>query len=90
MSGKTNSSMSGTNILDSSITNIEKFGFWMLLSDKEYFISYKDYPKFKNATIEQIFDFNLPSPNQICWSKLDIDIEIEALENPAHFTLIYK
>ena len=90
MSGKTNSLMNGTSILDCSITNIEKFGFWMILSDKEYFISFNDYPKFKNATIEQIFDFKLPSPSQINWKKLDIDIEVEALENPAHFTLVYK
>lgn len=81
--------MNGTNILDCSITNIEKFGFWMILFDKEYFISFNDYPKFKNATIEQIFDFELLSPKQICWKKLDIDIEVDALENPARFTLLY-
>lgn len=89
MSGKTNSSMSGTNTLDCSITNIEKFGFWMILLDKEYFISFNDYPQFKNATIEQIFDFELLSPTQIYWEKLDIDIEVEALENPARFTRLY-
>ena len=89
MSGKTNSSMSGTNTLDCSITNIEKFGFWMILFDKEYFISFNDYPQFKNATLEQIFDYQLLAPTQIYWENLDIDIEVEALENPARFTLIY-
>ena len=90
ISGTKNSSMPGTNILDSSITNIEKFGFWIILIDKEYFISYNDYPQFKNATIQQIFDYTLCSPTQICWENLNVDIEVEALENPSHFTLVYK
>lgn len=26
------------------VTNISPFGIWILTNDKEYFISYKDYP----------------------------------------------
>lgn len=26
------------------ITNISSFGFWLHSNDKEYFVSYKDYP----------------------------------------------
>lgn len=33
------------------VTNISPFGLWILLNDKEYFISNEDYPAFQSASI---------------------------------------
>jgi Protein of unknown function (DUF2442) len=85
-----NSSKNGISTFSSSVTNIEKFGFWMIIENREYFIAFKDYPHFNKATIEEIFDFKMTSKNQLHWKKLDIDIELEALEKPHLFPLIYK
>lgn len=84
------SSKNGINTLACSITNIIPFGFWMLIEDNEYFISFSDYPAFKDKTISQILDFNFISPNQLTWKTLDIDIEIDALKNPQQYPLQYK
>ena len=72
----------GISTLNCSVTNIAPFGFWIIIEDKEYFISFDDYPDFKDRTINEILDFNYIPTNQLSWESLDIDIEIEALKNP--------
>lgn len=80
-------SMPETDTLTNSVTSISKFGFWVLCDDKEYFINFKDYPEFKNASVEAIFDVRFLSPKQLHWRTLDIDIEIDALQNPEAYPL---
>lgn len=80
----------GKNILSSSITSVTSFGFWILCNDKEYFVSFGDYPEFKNANVVSIFNVEQLSPNQLRWHDLDIDIELDALENPSAFPMVFK
>jgi uncharacterized protein DUF2442 len=84
------SSQPGTNISPSEVTNIEALGFWILLDDREYFVPFADYPVFKDASIQQIFKMQHLSPTQLHWPDLDADIEIDALEQPEHYPLVFK
>ena len=85
-----NSSQPGTSISASEVTNIEPLGFWILLDNKEYFVPFDDYPVFKNASIKQIFQMQRLYKTQLHWPDLDADIEIEALEQPEHYPLVFK
>lgn len=86
-----NLSVTGKNISDNSaITAITNIGFFILIKDKEYFVPFSEYPLFRKATIEIIYNYKMLSPKQIYWEALDCDIELEALEKPDQFTLIYK
>jgi hypothetical protein len=73
----------------SQITNIEKDGFWLLTNDGEFFISFEQYPAFKKATVEQIFDF-AEHFGDFYWERLDIDIELEALKHPENYPLKFE
>jgi hypothetical protein len=73
-----------------SIINFSDSGYYLLIYDKEYFIPFSDYPVFRKANIEQIFDFHILPLKQIYWKPLDCDIEQDALEKPQQFKLIYK
>ena len=85
------SSVIGKSTLTSNIiTAITNLGFYILINDKEYFISFSLYPEFKRATIAEIYDFEMPSPTQLSWKSLDCDIELESLESPEKFVLVYK
>jgi len=84
------SSKNGTDTLQYEITNIERFGIWLLADDKEYFIKFDDYPSFKKASIEQILNVKRISPGQFRWPDIDEDIELEALEYPEKYILRYK
>jgi hypothetical protein len=80
----------GTDTSLSEITNIGPFGFWILVDDREYFVPFDDYPVFKKRTLEEVFNVRRLSPTQLHWPDLDADIELDALENPEKYTLIYR
>jgi len=82
-------SLPGVNTLVSEVTGIDRNGFWLLVHDAEYFVSFDDYPIFRTATVEQIYDLQYFEPGQLCWPGLDADIELEALEHPERFPLAF-
>ncbi len=87
--------MSGANIspndvgIKSQITSVEKDGFWLLTNDGEFFIAFEQYPTFRKATVEQIFNFR-ESFGDLHWDDLDIDIELEALKHPEQYPLKFE
>ena len=76
-------------LINNEVSGISKLGFWLLINKKEYFVPFEYYPIFLIASIKQINDFSMLSPNQIYWKSLDCDIEISALENPQQFPLAF-
>ncbi len=87
---KTKSTLLGTRTSPSPVTSIGSAGFWVLVNDKEYFVPFADYPVFKKATVEQIFRVQQTGPGQYHWPDLDADIELDALESPEHYPLVWK
>jgi hypothetical protein len=80
----------GKSTSGSEVTNIGKNGFWILHADKEYYISFDDYPAFRNATVKEIYSMKVAGRRQLHWKALDCDIEIDALEKPEDYPLIYR
>lgn len=73
-----------------SVENITPFGIWLFVRGKEYFLSYKDYPYFKEHTINSIQNVNLLHGYHLFWPELDVDLEIDNLENPEKYPLKSK
>ena len=78
------------NISETEVTNISKHGFWMLINGKEYFLAFKDFPWFREATISQITNVKLIHSQHLYWTDLDVDLELESLENLEKYPLIAK
>lgn len=76
----------GKNILV-SIENITPFGIWLYVNEKEYFLSYEDYPYFQEQTIKSIQNVQLLHGYHFYWPDLDIDLELDNLENPEKYPL---
>jgi len=76
----------GKNILV-SVENITPFGIWVFVKEKEYFLSYKDYPYFKDQTLSSIQNVQLLHGDHLYWPELDVDLEIDNLENPQKYPL---
>ena len=70
------------------VTNISKHCFWVLLGNEELAVPFSEFPWFKHATVEQISDVQWPSVNHLYWPKLDIDLSIDSIRNPAGFPLV--
>ena len=69
------------------ISNISKHEIWLISEDKEYFMSYEDFPWFQDALIHQIFNLEEPSPGHLYWPDLDVDLALKSIENPERFPL---
>ena len=80
----------GKNISEAEVANISKHGFWLLVNEKEHFLSYDEYPWFKNAKVCDILNVELLHQSHLYWPKLDIDLELAALEEPGRYPLTYK
>lgn len=84
------SSTLGASTLQSEVTNIGRFGFWLLVHDKEYFLPYEVFPWFRKATVEQILDVELLHAGHLHWPRLDVDLCLDSLAEPEVFPLIYE
>jgi len=80
----------GKSISSAEITNVSPHGFWILVQDKEYFLDYDHNPWFQKATINQLFNVRLLHGNHLYWPDLDVDLEVESLDKPDCYPLLYK
>jgi hypothetical protein len=85
-----NSPMHGIPSSGAEITNVSSHGLWLLSGDKEYFLSYKDFPWFKEAPIGKILNIEEPSSGHFYWPDLDVDLDIDMIEHPDRYPLKSK
>ncbi len=83
----TRSQALGKNTSETEITNISTHGVWLYTHGRELFMSYDDFPWFKDIPISEIINIEEPSPGHFYWPKLDIDLGIESIEHPERFPL---
>jgi len=80
----------GNDISEIEITHISKYGLWLLLNESELFMSFTDFPWFRNATIATIQDVEYQHQQHLYWPQLDIDISVESVKHPERFPLIAR
>lgn len=79
--------MHGENTSPIEITHVSSRGIWLLAGDRELFMSYEEFPWFKDAPIGKIINVEQPSPGHFHWPDLDVDLSIETIEHPERFPL---
>lgn len=80
----------GKSISKVEVLNISPHGIWIYVKGKEYFLPHKEYPWFKDATIKDIYIVQLLHNSHLHWPKLDVDLEVDSLENPERYPLIFR
>jgi hypothetical protein len=73
-----------------NVENITPFGIWLFVKEHEYFLSYQDYPYFKDQTLRTIQNIELIHDYHLYWPDLDVDLEIDNLENQEKYPLKSK
>jgi hypothetical protein len=81
------SSVHGIPTSEPEITNVSTHGFWLLSQGREHFLSFEDFPWFKNASIALLTQVEEVSPGHFYWSELDIDLGLNTIENPEQYPL---
>jgi hypothetical protein len=85
-----NSKTLGTNISAVEVSLVTWQGLWLLVRDREYFLPDDEYPWFRNARIAEIMNVQLLHGHHLRWPDLDVDLDLESLEKPQQFPLIYQ
>jgi len=60
----------------------------LFVKDTEYFLSYEDFPWFKDARVSEILEVELHHGFHLHWPRLDVDLDVASLKNPEQFPLI--
>lgn len=69
------------------ITNISRHGVWLFGGDRELFMSYEDFPWFKDAPVSKILNVEEPTLGHFYWPDLNVDLTAEKIEHPERFPL---
>lgn len=72
------------------VTNVSPHGLWLLVRDKEVYLSYEDFPWFQDQTVRSIVNVEEHSPGHFYWPDLDVDVSQEIIEHPERFPLKAK
>ena len=60
----------------------------MVLGERELFVSFTEFPWFREASVREIANVRLPSPHHLYWPDLDIDLAVESIEHPEKYPLV--
>ena len=80
----------GNSILAVEVTHISSHGIWLLSKDKELFMSYDEFPWFKDQPVKSIINVEEQSPGHFYWPDIDVDLTMETIEHPERFPLSSK
>lgn len=80
----------GKSISGAEVTNISPHGFWLFIADEELFLSFKEFPWFKDASVAALVNIQWPHPHHLYWPELDVDLAVESIRHPKKFPLVSK
>ena len=72
------------------VANISPHGFWLLIDRTEHFVPFAEFPWFRDATVKQLTNVELPSPHHLYWPDLDVDLSVESIAHPERFPLVSR
>ncbi len=82
-SERTGTSTSGVEVL-----NVSPHGFWLMVGGREYFLDCDQFPWFRKATLDQLFQVELLHGTHLYWPGLDVDLDLDRIEHPERYPLV--
>jgi hypothetical protein len=80
----------GDDILRAEVLDVSSRGFRLLVAREEFFVPFEKFPWFRDATVAQVSNVSLASPDHLYWADLDIDLAVESVRNPEKFPLVSR
>jgi hypothetical protein len=70
------------------VLNVSPHGFWLLVGGQEYFLAHQDFPWFRRATLDQLFNVELSHGEHLYWPDLDVDLDLDRIVHPDKYPLV--
>ena|SRR6266571_3210296 len=80
----------GRSTFPAEVTNISRHGLWLFVGERELFVPFTEFPWFREASVREITNVQLPSAHHLYWPDLDIDLSVESIEHPERFPLVSR
>jgi hypothetical protein len=84
------SANTGSGTSEIEVLNVSPHGFWLLVTGREYFLAFEDFPWFRKASLDRLFHVELSHGNHLYWPELDVDLDLERVEHPGKFPLVSR
>lgn len=72
------------------VANISAHGFWLLVDARELFVSFEQFPWFREAPVGHLLEVERPTSDHLYWPALDVDLSVESIEHPERFPLVSR
>ncbi len=72
------------------VLNVSPHGFWLYVAGREYLLAFDDFPWFRQASVEQLFNVEFSHDHHLYWPKLDVDLDLERIEHPEKYLLVAR
>jgi hypothetical protein len=59
-----------------------------MVREREYFLPFEDFPWFRTATLDQLFEVQLLHEAHLYWPRLDVDLDLDRIKHPDKYPLI--
>ena len=60
------------------------------VGERELFVPFKEFPWFREASVREIANVQLPNPHHLYLPDLDIDLAVESIEHAEKYPLVSK
>lgn len=77
----------GKNTSPIEVTHVSNYGVWILANDRELFMSYENFPWFKDVPVGEILNVEEPMAGHFYWPDLDVDLSEEVIDHSERFPL---
>lgn len=67
------------------VTRVSSRGIWLKAHDRKFFLSYYDFPWFKNKPMRAVMHVEEPSPGEFYWPEINVNLGMETLLSPHRF-----
>ena len=84
------SKLGGKGTSEVEVTQISIGGIWILIDDKEFFLPFEKFPRFRSATVGAIHNVQLVNKRNLHWPDLKIDLSVESIGKAEHVPQLAK
>lgn len=80
----------GSSTSDVEVLNVSPHGFWLMVGEREYFLPFDEFPWFRGAILERLFEVELLHETHLYWPGLDVDLDLDRIEHPERYPLVAR
>jgi hypothetical protein len=84
------SAITGNDTSKAEVLNVSPHGFWLWAAGQELFLSFDNFPWFRRASMEQLFNVEFSHGDHLYWPELEVDLNLERIKHPEKFPLVSK